>query len=733
MKILVQNFKTGELSVTESIAPKVLPNGILVRTSTSLISAGTDRAIVAMAKKSYLGKALDRPDLAKKVINKAKSDGLWATYKVVKNLISEPIPLGYSLVGEVVAKGHKVHNVAIGDRVACAGLGYANHAEIISVPQNLFARVPEGVDDAQAAYVTLGAIALHGVRQADQQLGSTVLVVGLGLVGQITAQLCNAAGLRVIGLDLDQRKIDLAAECGMLSGFTPDHPDLHDSISEFTSGYGVDAALLTAGSRENGKLFETVAGLCRDRARVVVVGDVKMDISRRSYFEKELEIVQSRSYGPGRYDPNYEEKGQDYPIGYVRWTEQRNMQSFLQMIAESRLNIEKLTTHTYDFEQAESAYQQITTKNDDLTIGVLLKYTNEGVSTSEPELRIRRSISNENKIKLGVIGCGQFAKGVLLPAFRDSKQFHFRGVASARGISANSVKQNYSADYATEDPQQILTDQDIDAVIITTRHDSHGYYVKQALENDKHVFVEKPLCISNSELIEIKAALAKSKGSLMVGYNRRFSPILDEVTEYFRDRTEPLTMLYRVNAGRVPLNSEGAWIHDGFGGRIIGEVCHFVDTMQKVIDSKPVEITCHGLPMQRSDLAANDNITLTIVFADGSIGTVHYWANGDKVYPKEHFEIFGQEKIAIVDNYRKLKLIRDNRQKQKRYLKLEKGFSEEVSAFIHQCRTGEQAISLDSLISTSEVTLSAVEFLNRERITNNVVYTDNIEHAETID
>ena len=358
MKIVTQNFKTGNLAILDCPSPKLNPDSILVRTTASLISSGTERAVIGMAKKNYLGKALARPDLVRKVFNKIKSDGLWNTYKVVQNLISEPLTLGYSLAGEVIAIGNNIHEIKLGDRVACAGLGYANHAEIVCIPKNLFVKIPAEVSDEAASYVTLGAIAMHGIRQAQQEFGSIVLVLGLGLVGQITAQLCLAAGYQVIGLDVDPQKLELAKKLGVKFTLTPDDPNLNTTIQKITNGYGVDAVLLTAASNQE-NIFEEIARYCRDRAKIVVVGDVKMNISRRTYFNKELEILQSRSYGPGRYDPSYETQGHDYPIGYVRWTENRNMLAFLNLLADKKINLDLLTTHRFNIDQAEAAYKLV--------------------------------------------------------------------------------------------------------------------------------------------------------------------------------------------------------------------------------------------------------------------------------------------------------------------------------------------------------------------------------------
>ncbi|MBI5320785.1 bi-domain-containing oxidoreductase [Bradyrhizobium sp.] len=710
MKIVVQNFKTGVLSVADVPAPRAGAGQVLVRAHSSLISSGTDRAIIGLGKKGYLGKALDRPDLARKVINRARTEGLWPTYKVVKNLIAEPIPLGYSLVGTAVEVGRDVGDISVGDRVACAGLGYANHAELVAVPQNLCVRVPNTVSDEQASYVTLGAIALHGLRQADQQIGATVLVVGLGLVGQLTLQLCVAAGLRVVGLDLDPRKLDMARAAGATVAMVPSDSGLAARIADVTGGFGVDAVLLTVGSRDSGAVFEDVAKLCRDRARVVVVGDVKMDIARRTYFEKELEILQSRSYGPGRYDPAYEAKGQDYPIGYVRWTERRNLSSFVELIGDGRLDPARLTTHRFPIAEAAEAYDLVTGKKQDFSVGIVLEYPTEAApSASLVVSPSRQRISGQ--IGLGVIGAGTFAKGILLPALMDTKAFDMVGVATGKGISAKSVAERYGARIAHNDGAALLDDPSIQAVVIATRHDSHARYVIEALNRGKHVFVEKPLAISRHELSEVEAAARASSATLTVGFNRRFSRLVQAMATHFAGRSEPMAMLYRINAGRIPLKSELSWVHDpaSGGGRIIGEACHFIDTMQSVSGSLPVAVQVAHVNPRRSDVAGDDIVTFTVTFADGSIGTVHYWSNGDASYPKERFEAFAQERMAILDNFRTLDLVAANRTERRRTLSVDKGFAAEASAFVAACRTGNPAIPLEGLLATTEVTLAVSE------------------------
>ncbi|MGH6662641.1 MAG: bi-domain-containing oxidoreductase [Rhodospirillales bacterium] len=715
MKIVVENFKTGEVAVADAPAPAVPENGVLVRTHASLISAGTDRAVLGLAKKGYVGKALARPDLVRRVIKKVKNDGLAAAFKAVQNAVAEPRTLGYSLIGEVIGVGARLGGVALGDRVACAGAGHANHAEVVAVPGNLFVHVPAGVADEDAAYVTLGAIAMHGLRQADQQLGATVLVVGLGLVGQIALQLARAAGLKAIGLDLDRRKIELAKKLGAAVAAAPDDPGLDAAIAAATDGYGVDAALLTAGSKDSGAPFAVVARHCRDRARVVVVGDVRMDIPRAEYFEKELEILQSRSYGPGRYDPEYEEKGRDYPIGYVRWTERRNMQAFLDLAAEGRLDLKGLTTHRFPVEQAKQAYGLVTGGGDQFTVGIVLTYAAEAKPEKPAVKPAARKVAG--KVGLGLIGAGNFLKATLLPALTATNGFDVRGIVSAKGLSAEALRSRAGAHYADTDAKRVFDDADVDAVVIATRHDSHARYAIEALQRGKHVFVEKPLALTRAELDAVAAAARAAPGILMVGFNRRFSPLARDIVGHFKDRREPLAMVYRVNAGRIPLAGESAWVHDPAvgGGRIVGEACHFVDIMQAVTGARPVKVRAIGLNPRRADLAADDVATITVGFDDGSIGTVHYFANGDAHYAKERLEVFGGERIAVLDDWRSLELVAGGKTTRKKSAAMQKGFAEEMQAFLDACRSGAAPVALQSYVDTTLVTLLAVEDLTGAR------------------
>ncbi len=717
MKIVTQNFKSGDLDVIDAPAPSVKSGGVLVRVHSSLISIGTERAVIQLAKKNYLGKAQDRPDLARQVINKARTDGLWDTYKVVKNLISEPLPLGYSNVGEVIEVGANVTDVNVGDRVACAGLGYANHAEICFVPKNLFVKVPDNVPGDDAAYVTVGAIAMQGVRQADQQVGANILVVGLGLVGQIAAQICNAAGYRTIGMDYDARKNDLAVETGCLAAFSPDDRQLVDKIMALTDGFGVDAVLITAAAKDSGKVFDQVAELCRDRARVVVVGEAKMDMTRRYFFNKEIEILQSRSYGPGRYDTNYEEKGQDYPIGYVRWTQRRNMSSFIDLLAQNRLRLDRLTTHRFDIDNAKDAYDLvIDPPKGELLVGMLLSYPDRADAPRENVVPLPSRPDKSGKIRLGIIGTGKFARGILIPHFHDNRHFTIKTVASQGGLSAQIVKDKFRADKATTDIEDILKDDAIDAVVIATRPDTHYSFAARALKAGKHVYLEKPLCLTMEEA-ENLSALARDSGKIFtVGFNRRHSPFIKKMRDFYARRTEPLAMMYRANAGRIPASSKEGWVHDEAvgGGRLVSEACHFIDTMSYVCGELPVSVTATAVKSNVQHVLSSDIATLTVCFSGGSIGTVHYFANGDKSYPKEYMEVFGEEKIAILHNYRKLELIEKGSRKTTRsWISQQKGFAQEVEAFYDAIRTGVQPIAMDSLVATTAMTIDASAQIKR--------------------
>lgn len=717
MKAIVQNLDNGKMQVDEVPPPALLPDGILVRVHRSLISLGTERAIIALAKKSPLGKAQDRPDLARKVINKAKQEGFLSTYKVVRNLMKSPIPLGYSCAGEVIDVGQNVTEFRTGDKVACAGLNYANHAEINYVPRNLAVKMPADLSFEYASFVTVGAIAMQGHRLANIQLGDRVVVMGLGLVGQINAQLARCAGATVLATDPDPNKVKLAAELG--AHITVSDPaQLASTVSEFSDGYGADVVLICAATKSDDPIRQA-AEWSRLKGRVVVVGDVGMNIERRGYFEKEIELVLSRSYGPGRYDPSYEQRGIDYPLPYVRWTEGRNMLSFLELVARGDVRVDPMITHSFAIEEAEQAYRIVTGENKEPAVAILLRYQHDTPQPARVQLagRAAKSVRGD-RLSLGVIGAGQFAKGILLPAFAAQGSVHFAGFCTSSGLTSKDIASRYHADFCTSNPDDIIADDRVDAVLIATRHDQHAALAMKALQAGKAVFVEKPLAITRESLQEL-ARVAGEQGSprLMVGYNRRFAPLAVQCREFFAPVQDGLFASYRVNAGYFPPDS---WVYDPVtgGGRILGEVCHFVDFLCYMTDSLPQRITAEELLQAGERAVARDNVSITLQMQNGSVGTIHYLANGDTSVAKEYVELFGGRRTAILDNYRTLSMHQNNRRHRKHLFNQAKGFQQEVTAFIHALKTGgPMPIDWESLIAVSQTTF----LIHRSLDTGNTV------------
>ncbi len=675
MKCVIQNYRTGKLDVADIPAPALKPGGILVQNAASLVSAGTEKLMVDLAQKSLIGKAADRPDLVKQVIDKARRDGPVATFETVMRRLDTPMPLGYSTSGTVIETGARADGFRVGDRVACAGAGYASHAEVVYIPKNLAAKLPDGVDFESAAFTTMGAIALQGFRLAEPQLGETVVVIGLGLLGLLTCQLAKAAGCLVLGMDTNPDRCALARRLG-IDGAVPGAAQLADLCSRETGGRGADRVLITAGTKSNGPV-DLAGEVARERAVVVAVGAVGMEIPRKTYYGKELTFRVSRSYGPGRYDAGYEENGHDYPAGYVRWTENRNMQAFVQKLAEGKVRIEPLITHRFAIGDAAGAYDLITGKKGEPFLGILLTYPGKAGLTRRIEVNANsemqgradeaRNAEGEARggdvVRVGMLGAGSFATSILIPVMKKVRGIELRGVCTATGVSANHAARKFGFRYATTDEGEILNDPDINAVVITTRHNLHARQVSAALKAGKNVFVEKPLCLTAAELEEIESVYSSQSAShsslfLMVGYNRRFAPMAVKMKEFLSAAGEPLMMHYRVNAGYIPPDH---WVHDpeAGGGRIIGEVCHFIDFLMFLCGSLPVRVSARGLP--DNERYRNDNIAVTVEFENGSLGTVTYVANGDKACPKERVEVFGGGAVAVLDNFRSLELMKNGR------------------------------------------------------------------------
>ena len=715
MKQLLQNLRTGETYVADVPTPTPKPGTALVRTATSLVSAGTERMVVEFAEKSLVGKVRARPDLFRQLFNKARSDGILTTIETAFDRLDQPMPLGYSSAGTIVAVGEGLQGFQVGQRVACAGGGYAVHAEYAIVPKNLLAPLPDEVDLESAAFATLGAVAMHGFRLPQLQLGERVAVIGLGLLGFLTVGIARAAGCHVLGIDLDPERVARGDQRGIVVV----HRDQAVEIAQsFSHTHGLDAVIICADTASNDPV--NLAGeIARDRARVVAVGNVGLDIPRKIYFDKELTFMVSRSYGPGRYDLDYEEGGQDYPIGYVRWTEGRNLEAFIDLLADGRLDVKPLITHRFPIEDAHKAYRSISGKQKESFLGVLLtypKHQTDALCYTHYAIRndVKRnaySVKETSSVKLGVLGAGNFATTVLLPAIKKIPNLERVGIASTAGLSAQSAAKRFGFGYASSDETDILNDPNINTIVILTRHHLHAKQVIAALQAGKHVFCEKPLAVNSEQLFVISEQLpliTDYRLLITVGFNRRFAPLAQHMHAFLADRSEPLMAHYRINAGYLPHDH---WLHDPEqgGGRIIGEGCHFVDFLTFLVGAPPITVTAHALPDTKR--YREDNIHLTFTFSDDSLGAVTYLANGDKTFPKERVEVFAGGRVAVLDNFRSLETIHKGKRKTHRSrLRQDKGHRAEWEAFVQAVATGgPPPIPYEHLIGVTRATFAAVE------------------------
>ena len=716
MKQLIQNYKSGEMAVCETPAPQLSRGGVLVRTAYSLISAGTEKGMVEMARKSLLDKARSRPDLVKKVLDKARTEGFVSAYQKAMLRLSNDTPLGYSSAGTIISVGDGVQGLRAGMKVACGGIGFASHSEIVYVPKNLCVAVPDAVELSEAAYATLGAIALQGVRSCGCNIGEVVAVIGLGLVGLLTVQILKASGCLVVGIDLDKRRCQMACDMGADAAGDNWHEQT-DECLRLSGGYGADAVVITAATASSEPL-EHAGELARDRARIVVVGQVGMEVPRKLYYEKELSLLVSRSYGPGRYDRTYEEKGIDYPVGYVRWTEQRNMSAVVNLIAAKKLDVAALTTHRFPLDRALEAYDMILNGRERF-LGVLLTYDQSpAAEKSTIELakstEARQSSPKPAGSKLGVslIGAGNFSTGVLLPALAAQEGVTLRCICSQRGLSARSAGSRWNFAVCASDPDAALSDDGTDCVVIGTRPDSHAQLVCAALEAGKHVFVEKPLAVSREQLDEIHRVATKHPTQiLMVGFNRRFAPFVVEAKKLLAERNGPIMATYRVNAGQLPA---GDWQHDQEqgAGRIIGECGHFVDTLCYLSGSLPTKVFASSISADRADQFEFENAAITIEFADGSVGTITYTTQGSPAFSKERLEIFSDGLVAVIDDFRRLEIVsQDIRKKRKDWLKQDKGHAAEIKAFLDGVLSQTAPVPLEDYMLTTLCTIKAVESL----------------------
>jgi len=721
MKQVLQQARTGEVTVEEVPAPQLLPGCVLVRIAASLVSAGTERASAEFARKNLLQKAQSRPDLVREVIGKVQRDGIFSAIQAVRSRLDQPQSPGYSSAGTVIAVGEGVTDLHPGDRVACAGAGFAVHAEIACVPRLLVARIPSrdpiAPDEVlfdEAAFATLGAVALHGIRTADVKLGDLVAVIGLGLLGQLTAQLLKAAGCRVLGMDIDVSRADLARDLGA-DAVASSAAAFRDLCAETSRAVGVDCILITAETPSSDPV-NLAGAIARDRAVVVAVGTVGIDIERKAYYEKELDFRISRSYGPGRYDVAYEQKGRDYPIGYVRWTETRNMEAFVQLLADKKVNVGPLITHRFPIERARSAYDLITGKSRAPFLGVVIQYS--ATCDDSPTLALVQPAAVESgrpsatSVSVGLLGAGVFAAGTLVPALKASSRTTLVAVCAATGAHAQHAAQKFGFHSCTTNEAQLINNQGVNTVVIATRHHLHAKQVLAALAAGKHIFCEKPLCLSEDELRSIIRSYlglaTPERPALMVGFNRRFAPMTARLKSFLAPISEPLALHYRVNAGYLPPDH---WVNDceQGGGRILGEVCHFVDMLMFLAASPIVEV--EGRAVGDAGRYSGDNVVISLAFANGSQGTVSYLANGDRSFSKERIEVFGGNSAAALEDFRRLELVRNGRKEtiHSRW-RQDKGHRHEWEAFTQFVQQrNEEPVRFDDLVCSTLATLRVNE------------------------
>lgn len=709
MKQILQNLSNGETSLVDVPCPKCSKGSLLIASRNTVVSAGTERMLVEFGKANLIDKARQQPDKVRQVLDKVKTDGLAPTLEAVRRKLDQPLTLGYCNVGIVIEVGEEVSGFASGDRVASNG----KHAEVVCVPKNLCAKVPDSVDDEAAAFTVIGSIGLQGIRLAQLSLGETVVVTGLGLIGLMTVQLLKAQGCRVLGIDFNPVNLALAKELGVEIVDLSAGADPVAAAITFSKDRGVDAVLITASTKSSEPVHQA-ALMCRKRGRIVLVGVTGLELSRADFYEKELTFQVSCSYGPGRYDPDYEEKGQDYPVGFVRWTAQRNFEAVLEMMADGRLDVKPLISHRFAIDEAEKAYELVV--GPEPSLGILLDYPSAGDRPDQNLLNATIKLAEPTGVTggavLGFIGAGHYASSVLIPAFKAAGA-RLRTVGSLGGVSGVHVGKKYGFEETTTTTDDIFSDEHVNSVVISTRHDSHANLVVQALKAGKNVFVEKPLALKLEELGTIEQAYREVANSdnvpvLMVGFNRRFSPHIKKIKSLLKNVKGPKSFVMTVNAGAVP---DDHWTQDPFigGGRIIGEACHFIDLLRFLAGAA---ITGHSAGLMSS--CTNDTASIYLQFADGSLGTVHYFANGDKSFPKERLEVFSDGKILQLNNFRKLKAYGWPGFNKMNLWRQDKGQKACAAAFVAAVEQGGTVpIAFDEFVEVARVTIGVMESLNK--------------------
>lgn len=720
MKQLVQNLRAGIAEVLEVPAPRPGPNDIIVRNRASVISAGTERMVLEFSRQNVFAKARSRSDLVCQVLDKVKRDGVLTAFRAVRNRLDQPLALGYSSAGEVLAFGNAIREFRVGDRVACGGGGFAVHAEAVRIPRTLTARIPEpdanagrrSVSFAEAAFATIGSVALHGLRLGSPQLGEHVAVIGLGVIGLIAIQLARAAGCHVVAMDPLASRCELARALGC-DAVASIAEGMEIVSAEMNRGCGADLVLIAAAT-DSSEPLELAARISRDRACVVSIGSTGMELPRKLFYQKELDFKIARAYGPGRYDSEYEEKGRDYPAGYVRWTEGRNIDAFLDLLALNKVRVEPLISHRFSIADAQRAYDLLAGDRSGESLGIVIEYPGEHEITSWISTIIPTSgrRQRESAVRVGLLGAGNFVRSTLLPIMKSVSGTAMIAVCAASGASAAQASRRGGFQLATSDPELVIANPEVNTVIVATRHHLHADQVVAALKAGKHVFCEKPLCLNDGELQRIVEAYddanRDSARLLMVGFNRRFAPLSLELKRFFGGVHEPMVMNYRVNAGFLPASH---WVQDSEqgGGRIIGECCHFIDLMTFVCSSEPTQVFAMAVP--DTGRYRCDNAILQLGFSNGSVGVITYAANGSKSFPKERLEVFAQGRVAVLDDFRRLELVWENgKRKVKSNFSADKGHHCEWQAVVHALLNGrESPIPFSEIVSTTLATFRLVD------------------------
>jgi predicted dehydrogenase/threonine dehydrogenase-like Zn-dependent dehydrogenase len=704
MKQLTQQLKSGKMQILDVPFPIIRPGYILVRNHYSVISPGTEGKTVADARKGYVAKAKSRQKELKQVIDMFKTQGLRDTYDIVMNKLEAPSPLGYCCIGKIIQVGEDIKEFQAGDYVACGG-STAVHAEVVSVPKNLCVKINPDIDIKQAAFTTIAAISIQGIRQSGLMLGENCVVIGLGLIGQLTLKILESSGINAYGVDINQEQIEVLKKSGLNNVFSRDQAGLKNLILNLTNGSGADAVIITASSNSTDPV--NFAGeICRKKGKVVIVGAVPTGFDRENYYRKELEIKMSASYGAGRYDPVYEEKGIDYPIGYVRWTEKRNMLSFVELLDKNRIAVDDLITHVLKLDDAPAAYDMIMKKSE-YYAGILIEYDTSGII--HRRIEFPKTEYKSEAPSVGFIGTGSFAQNILLPKMK--KDCEFVGIVTGKGNTSRYIAEKYKFRYATDNVQDLFNDEKINTIFIATRHNLHAEYVIESLKHGKNVFVEKPLALNMKDVDEIQKVYNEGKNRLMVGFNRRFVPSVNFMQQrYLPD--QPKAMTFRINA--KPFSSDH-WVHDPEegGGRILGEVCHFIDLAVYLAGSK-----CHTLSAFYLNDSANlrDSVVINLSFHNGSIASINYFSNGNNSMPKEYIEVFCNGECITLNDYKEL-IIYSDQPFRKRYSKQDKGHEAEILKFLESIKTGtDSPVPFEDLVHSTLLTLSVNEALSGKNI-----------------